>query len=525
MTRDALSYLAEAQKLLQLATSQDRSSNFLSAVSSYRQAVVQFQTWMTRSDRCFGLEQNIQEQIDKVRARLEVLENNMRALQPPVPSPPPVTPSHSFDISNPVALDPRIFLTEGHKLLQLASAQDRANNGRLAVDNYREAITKFEAWLASPDHSLPLEPPFRDLIDKARARIEVLENRLRHPPAPVAGPHRADSGGFADSQAARDRVAKAILVEKQNIRLDDVAGLATAKHELTQSVILPMKIPHFFQGLRTPCRRILLYGPPGTGKSFLAKAIASEIEGAAFLAVSTGDLFSKYFGESEGLLRGLFATARAQGKTVIFIDEIDSLVCEKSGHPSDECRRVKTELLVQMDRVGKSSEEVLVLAATSIPWQLEPAVRRQFDKKIYVTLLNFEGRLALLKLKTKGVESELTEEAFQTIAHLTEGFSGADIDVLCRDAEMVPVDQIQAAEWFVEWKGQLYPVAEQRPGAFHANLLTMTAQQRAKIAQPRLQIAYFQSALMKTKPSVASADLRKFEEWAAEFGSERNWEE
>jgi vacuolar protein-sorting-associated protein 4 len=122
----------------------------------------------------------------------------------------------------------------------------------------------------------------------------------------------------------------AILREKPTIHWDDVAGLGEAKHSLQQAVILPMKLPQFFTQGRTPWRTILLYGPPGTGKSLLAKACASEAEGATFLSVSTADLMSKWEGESERLIRALFETARQETKAVVFIDEIDSLLPERS---------------------------------------------------------------------------------------------------------------------------------------------------------------------------------------------------
>jgi vacuolar protein-sorting-associated protein 4 len=312
------------------------------------------------------------------------------------------------------------------------------------------------------------------------------------------------------------------MVERPNIHWDDVAGLGEAKRNLVQAVILPMKLPQFFTGPRTPWRGILLYGPPGTGKSFLAKACATEAEGSAFLTVSTSDLVSKWLGESEKLIRALFETARAEKKAIIFIDEIDSLLSERTENDSEAARRIKTEFLIQMDGVGKSMDGILLLAATNVPWGLDPAVRRRFEKKIYIPLPDKEARLALLKLKTKGMDSSLTPQELDRIADVTEGYSGADCSILCRDAAMAPVNAIQQAQYFCEWEGKLWPCHPDGPGAVKTTVLEMPPDQLARLQPPPLSFRDFQIALHKVRPSVAQGDLKRFQDWTAEFGEEGN---
>ena len=223
-----------------------------------------------------------------------------------------------------------------------------------------------------------------------------------------------DEDGEQDPEVKKLRagLTSAILVDKPNIRWDDVAGLEVAKESLKEAVILPIKFPHLFTGKRTPWRGILLYGPPGTGKSYLAKAVATEAK-STFFSVSSSDLVSKWQGDSERyasfllllvdllrwgipspprppsrrhpssrvrrcrLVKQLFQMARESKPAIIFIDEVDSLAGTRNEGESEGSRRIKTEFLVQMNGVGHDDTGVLVLGATNIPWQLDPAIKRR----------------------------------------------------------------------------------------------------------------------------------------------------
>ena len=174
-----------------------------------------------------------------------------------------------------------------------------------------------------------------------------------------------------------------IVQEDSNVAWDDVCGLHIAKAQLKEAVVLPMKYPQLFTGKRQPWKGILLYGPPGTGKSYLAKAVATEAE-STFFSVSSSDLVSKFQGESEKLIRALFELARSQAPSVVFVDEIDSLCSARTSNESESSKRIKTEFLIQMQGVGKVMDGVLVLGATNDPCSLDPAMRRRFQKRIYI---------------------------------------------------------------------------------------------------------------------------------------------
>ncbi|MES1919224.1 Vacuolar protein sorting-associated protein 4B [Bonamia ostreae] len=217
-------------------------------------------------------------------------------------------------------------------------------------------------------------------------------------------------------------LSSAIVIEKPNIKWTDVAGLEAAKNMLKEAVILPIKFPQLFTGNRKPWKGILLYGPPGTGKSFLAKAVATEANNSTFFSVSSSDLVSKYLGESEKLVRALFESARKSSPAIIFIDEIDSLCGNRTDGENDSTRRIKTEFLVQMQGVGKSNEKVLVLGATNMPWELDPAIRRRFEKRVYIPLPDEEARKAMFRSFIAKSPNELCEEDFEQLAGRTEVF-------------------------------------------------------------------------------------------------------
>ncbi|KAK0137663.1 Katanin p60 ATPase-containing subunit A-like 1 [Merluccius polli] len=252
----------------------------------------------------------------------------------------------------------------------------------------------------------------------------------------VEGELKKFDGAGQDSDLV-EALERDIVSRNPNVHWEDIADLEDAKKLLREAVVLPMWMPDFFKGIRRPWKGVLMVGPPGTGKTMLAKAVATEC-GTTFFNVSSSTLTSKYRGESEKLVRLLFEMARFYAPTTIFIDEIDS-ICGRRG-TSDEheaSRRVKSELLVQMDGVGGASENddpskmVMVLAATNFPWDIDEALRRRLEKRIYISLPTAVGRIELLRINLREVEVAADVD-LALIAEKIQGYSGADITNVCR---------------------------------------------------------------------------------------------
>ncbi|GMT12360.1 hypothetical protein PFISCL1PPCAC_3657, partial [Pristionchus fissidentatus] len=219
----------------------------------------------------------------------------------------------------------------------------------------------------------------------------------------------------------------------------DVAGLEGAKKVLKEIVVWPFLRPDIFKGIRAPPKGVLLFGPPGTGKTMIGRCVASQCK-ATFFNISASSLTSKWVGEGEKLVRALFAVARLKLPSVIFIDEIDSLLSARSESEHESSRRIKTEFLVQLDGVATSRDErLLVLGATNRPYELDEAARRRFAKRLYVGLPEREARMAIVKRSLEGVEHAMTLAEYDEVADMTEGYSGADMHQLCAEAAMGPV--------------------------------------------------------------------------------------
>lgn len=335
----------------------------------------------------------------------------------------------------------------------------------------------------------------------------------------------------ADTKKLRSALEGSILSEKPNVQWDDVAGLYQAKDALKEAVILPVKFPQLFQGKRKPVSGILLYGPPGTGKSYLAKAVATEAN-STFFSVSSSDLVSKWMGESERLVKQLFQMAREQKPSIIFIDEVDALCGPRGEGESEASRRIKTELLVQMNGVGSDSDGVLVLGATNIPWQLDSAIRRRFERRIYIPLPDSEARVDMFKLNIGDTPTLLSQQDYRTLGDMTEGYSGHDVAVVVKDALMQPIRKIQNATHFckveseftddngvVETKLQYQPCSPGAPGAVE---MSWTDLDGDELLEPDLTMKDFIKAVKTNKPTVNQADLDKFVEFTNDFGSEGN---
>ncbi|CAL1404824.1 unnamed protein product [Linum trigynum] len=222
----------------------------------------------------------------------------------------------------------------------------------------------------------------------------------------------------------------------------DIGALEEIKESLQELVMLPLRRPDLFNGgLLKPCRGILLFGPPGTGKTMLAKAIANEA-GASFINVSMSTITSKWFGEDEKNVRALFTLAAKVSPTIIFVDEVDSMLGQRTRVGEHEAmRKIKNEFMSHWDGLlTKTGERILVLAATNRPFDLDEAIIRRFERRIMVGLPSVENREMILKTL---LSKEKTEDLdFKELAIMTEGFSGSDLKNLCVTAAYRPVREL-----------------------------------------------------------------------------------
>lgn len=298
-------------------------------------------------------------------------------------------------------------------------------------------------------------------------------------------------------------ISRDIYSENPNVKWDDIIGLEEAKRLSKEAVVYPIKYPQLFKGILSPWKGLLLYGPPGTGKTLLAKAIATECQ-TTFFNISASSIVSKWRGDSEKLVRVLFEMARFYAPSTIFLDELEAIMSQRGSQGGsgehEGSRRMKTELLVQMDGLSKTDDLVFLLAASNIPWELDQAMLRRLEKRILVDLPTYEARKAMFKhhLPTVVVPKEgglelLSNLDYDLLATKTEGYSGSDLRLVCKEAAMRPVRKIFDA------------LEKNDHGDLHIRLDTITTSDVMK-------------AIDRTKPS-AGRMKERYAAWQREYES------
>ncbi|XP_043106055.1 katanin p60 ATPase-containing subunit A-like 2 isoform X2 [Puntigrus tetrazona] len=354
-------------------------------------------------------------------------------------------------------------------------------------------------------------------------------------------PISAFIGMNSDMRELAAVISRDIYLHNPNVRWDDIIGLEAAKRLVKEAVVYPIKYPQLFTGILSPWKGLLLYGPPGTGKTMLAKAVATECN-TTFFNISASSIVSKWRGDSEKLVRVrrniilshlcysifyvmcggkvvlsetlisllydslqvLFELARYHAPSTIFLDELESVMSQRGvgqGGDHEGSRRMKTELLVQMDGLARSNDLVFVLAASNLPWELDHAMLRRLEKRILVGLPSAPARQAMIShwlppvSNTGGVELR-TELDYDSLAQKTGGYSGSDIRLVCKEAAMRPVRKIfDALENHIEGQSNM-PVIE---------LETVTT-------------ADFLEVIAHTKPS-ARCLMDRYSAWEKEYES------
>ncbi|KAK6154853.1 hypothetical protein DH2020_009101 [Rehmannia glutinosa] len=268
----------------------------------------------------------------------------------------------------------------------------------------------------------------------------------------------------AEVRNLAESLCRDIIRGSPDVKWESIKGLENAKRLLKEAVVMPIKYPKYFTGLLAPWKGILLLGPlEQESPSFLipnfcpmtmlAKAVATECK-TTFFNISASSIVSKWRGDSEKLVKVLFELARHHAPSTIFLDEIDAIISQRGEGRSEHeaSRRLKTELLIQMDGLTKTDELVFVLAATNLPWELDAAMLRRLEKRILVPLPEPEARRAMFE-ELLSSTSEL-ELPYDLLVERTEGFSGSDLRLLCKEAAMQPLRRLMT---FLEEKQELVP--------------------------------------------------------------------
>ena len=285
-----------------------------------------------------------------------------------------------------------------------------------------------------------------------------------------------------------------ILSSSPDVQWDDIAGLEFAKKTIKEIIIWPMLKPEFFSGIRSPPKGLLLFGPPGTGKTMIAKAIASQSK-SMFFNISASSLMSKWIGESEKLVRTLFALASFYQPSVVFIDEIDSLLTSRSENENEASRRIKTEFLVQLDGAGTNIEDrILIIGATNRPQEIDDAFVRRLSKRLYIPLPNKVSRKQLImrvleKERKNNNKYDIDENDIDDIVNRTKGYSGSDLINVCKEAAMMPIRSIED--------------------------ITNCQLEHLRGVNKK----DFDEALITVKPSINEKSIEQYMEWNKNFGS------
>ena len=312
----------------------------------------------------------------------------------------------------------------------------------------------------------------------------------------------------------------------KQVSWDAIAGLADVKSRVFETVVWPIHHPSLFTGPRAPPKGLLLFGPPGTGKTMIGRAVASEIA-ASFFNVSAANLCSKWIGEGEKMVRALFAVARHLAPSVVFVDEVDSVLGARSSGEHESSRRLKTQLLIEMEGIGDGTtpgakpRPMLVIGATNRPEELDEAARRRLPKQLYIPLPCAEARKAIVDIFLRNefdedaassgdakaplgdkVRARLSPSELSTLLSKTEGYSGSDMRALIQEASYGPVRELQRAAMV---DGGQLPAAG-----------SLTADQLRPVV-----LEDFRRAARQQRRSVSEEEVKRYEEYNSRFGASR----
>ncbi|MEC8704619.1 MAG: AAA family ATPase [Asgard group archaeon] len=375
---------------------------------------------------------------------------------------------------------------KARKIAQEAVKADDSNNHKEAYRLYlqsAEILLELTKFTENPQLSKIYENRAKEYIGRAKTLNKLIKTQI---------PNKSSKNpSSSEENSEYDKVLESSIVsETPDLTLDDVAGLEDVKRSLREAIVLPLKRPDLFTGSRQPWRGILLHGPPGCGKTMIAKATAGDIK-ATFFNISAAVLVSKWLGESEKLVKRLYELAKEKQPSIIFIDEVDSLTQSRSENENDAMRRVKTQLLSSMEGISSNKDDrVVTIGATNVPWEIDSAFRRRFQRRIYVPLPDEKARKIIFEINSRGIELDKSID-FKKLSKITNDYTGSDIANICREAIMAPIRELDST-----------------------NMIDDSSIKAREVTHND-----YTNALKNVSKSVSKQELIKFIEWDKEFGA------
>lgn len=428
----------------------------------------------------------------------------------------PKEKSHQRDAPPPIARQSEI-MNNHLKLPSISPAPHETKTpetggtfGVIGTKGISQRESQIRASFTSLDH---------DTVDESEP-MSLYENKLLKPlPA-------YDTSELRELAAI---ITRDIYMENPNVRWNDIAGLEESKRLMREAVVYPLQFPELFTGILSPWKGILLYGPPGTGKTMLAKAVATECK-TTFFNISASSIVSKWRGDSEKLVRVLFELARYHAPSTIFIDEIEAIMSHRSsdGQEHEGSRRMKTELLIQMDGLAKTNDTVFLLAASNLPWDLDIAMLRRLEKRILIDLPDKEARRSIFESSlpltaTDGNGNAIVGELdYDQLAELSEGYSGSDIKLVCKESAMRPLRRLFSS---MDREFQKLQNSSDKSSSPHSSSCVDEAQAKMRIKtaadfyREPISMLDAMESLKCTRPSCSRVQGGKYTEWQTTFGS------
>jgi CDC48 subfamily AAA family ATPase len=367
--------------------------------------------------------------------------------------------------------------SEVKELIFGSSGEVKESVQKIAIDNMLDSIAAITHGFVGAD----LEALTREAAMNALKKVLPEIDPNKEIPVEILEKLKVEKSDFtAAMKSVSPSALREVFVEVPNVKWTDIGGLKKVKQELREAVEWPLKHPEAFKtmGIR-PSKAVLLYGPSGCGKTLLAKAAATESE-ANLIAVKGPELLSMWVGESERGVREIFKKAKQTAPTIILFDEIDALVPKRRGDAgggSHVTETVVNQILTEMDGI-EALENVIIVGTTNRPDMLDPSLLRpgRFDSKVLVTAPDRDARLAIFEIHTKGMPLKGVDLA--PLADKTNGYSGADIEAICREAALIAL--------------------------------------REDIKADKVTDEDFKKALKKIKPSVSKDDIKRYDEGTPE---------